>query len=149
MIAGQFRTREWRDNPDRHTRTIEEALEVARGFGVHIPDDVAFFVDELGELDEKGGSWGQPLFFVSSSAPSRSSGGLGANGGLGRVSLNVFRPGAGLIRICGEPGSAIALGDRAHFPPLALSADCGRHRLRTDRGRALDGVPAYSRSPRL
>jgi len=53
MISGQFPTREWQDNPDGQARTIGEALEVARRFGVHIPDDVAFFVDELGDLDEK------------------------------------------------------------------------------------------------
>jgi hypothetical protein len=53
MISGQFPTREWRDNPDGRTRTIEEALEIVRKLGLPIPDDVAFFVDELGELDER------------------------------------------------------------------------------------------------
>jgi hypothetical protein len=52
MIAAQYPTREWRDNPDGQIRTIEEAILIAMKFGVKIPDDVAFFVDEFGELDE-------------------------------------------------------------------------------------------------
>ena len=53
MISGQFPTREWRDNSDGRARTIEEALAIARVSGVHIPDDVAFFVDELGEVSSE------------------------------------------------------------------------------------------------
>ena len=52
MIFGQFPTREWRENPDGVSRTIEEAILIARKYGVQIPDDVAFFVDELGELNQ-------------------------------------------------------------------------------------------------
>jgi hypothetical protein len=51
MISGQFPKQEWWPNPDRQTRTIEEAVAIARRFGVQIPDDVAFFVDEVGDLD--------------------------------------------------------------------------------------------------
>jgi hypothetical protein len=52
MIAGQFPKRKWRENPDGRVRTIEEALQIAIRFGVKIPDDVVFFVDESDELDE-------------------------------------------------------------------------------------------------
>jgi hypothetical protein len=51
MISGQFPKREWQDNPEGATRTIEEAILIAKKFGVQIAEDVAFFVDELGELD--------------------------------------------------------------------------------------------------
>ena len=50
MVAGQYPTREWRDNPVGQIRTIEEAVAIARSFGVVIPDDVEFHVDETGEL---------------------------------------------------------------------------------------------------
>jgi hypothetical protein len=53
MISGQFPTREWRDNSNGQVRTIEEAILIAEKFGVHIPDDVAFFVDEEGELSRE------------------------------------------------------------------------------------------------
>jgi hypothetical protein len=51
MISGQFPRQEWRLNPDGQTRTIEEAVAIARRYGVQIPEDVAFFVDEVGDLD--------------------------------------------------------------------------------------------------
>jgi hypothetical protein len=51
MISGQFPRQQWQPNPDGRTRTIEEAIAIAMRFGVQIPDDVAFFVDELGDLD--------------------------------------------------------------------------------------------------
>ena len=50
MVAGQYPTREWRDNPDGGVGTIPEAVEIARAWGVVIPDDVEFHVDEAGEL---------------------------------------------------------------------------------------------------
>lgn len=53
MISGQYPRHQWRPNPAGQTRTIEEAVAIARRFGVHIPDDVDFFVDELGDLDER------------------------------------------------------------------------------------------------
>lgn len=51
MISGQSPRRRWRPNPDGQTRTIEQAVAIAKRFGVHVPDDVAFFVDEFGDLD--------------------------------------------------------------------------------------------------
>ena len=51
MIRRQFPKQEWRPNPVGQTRTIEEAIAIARRFGVQIPDDVDFFVDEFGYLD--------------------------------------------------------------------------------------------------
>jgi hypothetical protein len=50
MVAGQYPTREWRENPDGRIRTIEEAVEIAKSYGVVIPDDIEFHVDESGEL---------------------------------------------------------------------------------------------------
>ena len=52
MVAGQYPTREWRENPEGQVRTIEEAVAIARAYGVVIPDDVEFHVDETGELHE-------------------------------------------------------------------------------------------------
>jgi hypothetical protein len=52
MVAGQFPTLEWRDNPDGKVRTIHEAVEIARAHGVVIPDDVEFHADEVGELHQ-------------------------------------------------------------------------------------------------
>ena len=49
-ISGGFPTVRWHPNPSGQVRTIEEAIEIARRNGVTIPVDVAFFVDELGEL---------------------------------------------------------------------------------------------------
>jgi hypothetical protein len=49
-IAGQFPKIQWRPNAGGQVRTIEEAVEIARRNGVQIPDDVAFFVDEFGDL---------------------------------------------------------------------------------------------------
>jgi hypothetical protein len=50
MISGQFPKHHWQPNPDGRTRTISEAVAIAQRFGVQIPEDVAFFVDETGEL---------------------------------------------------------------------------------------------------
>jgi hypothetical protein len=52
MVAGQHPRRKWRDNPDGQVRTIEVAVEIAKSYGVVIPDDFEFYVDELGELHE-------------------------------------------------------------------------------------------------
>jgi hypothetical protein len=52
MIAGQLPRQQWRPNPGGQARTIEEAIAIARRFGLRIPDDVDFFVDEIGDLDE-------------------------------------------------------------------------------------------------
>ena len=50
MVAGQYPTREWRDNPGGQIRTVEEAMEIAKSYGVVIPDDIEVHVDESGEL---------------------------------------------------------------------------------------------------
>ena len=50
MIAGQRPTRTWKNNPNDETRTIEEAVLIAKQHGVVIPDEVVFFVDECEEL---------------------------------------------------------------------------------------------------
>jgi hypothetical protein len=52
MITGQSPTIKWQPNPGVETRTIEEAKAIAKRHGVPIPEDVDFFADELGELDE-------------------------------------------------------------------------------------------------
>jgi hypothetical protein len=52
MIAGQSPSIEWRPNLRGEIRTLEEAVGIAERHGVIIPSDVAFFVDELNELDE-------------------------------------------------------------------------------------------------
>ena len=49
-ISGRFPAVSWQPNPGGHARTIEEAIEIAKRNGVVIPGDVAFFVDEQGEL---------------------------------------------------------------------------------------------------
>jgi hypothetical protein len=51
MVAGQFPTKQWKDNPDGQLRTIKEAVEIAKKYGVVIPSDIEFHVDESGELD--------------------------------------------------------------------------------------------------
>lgn len=50
MIAGQSPKLQWKSNPAGQIRTIEEAIAVAKSNGVKIPDDVSFWIDELGEL---------------------------------------------------------------------------------------------------
>src|SRR4051794_36379954 len=52
MIAGSAPRLEWRPNPDGATRTIQEACEIARRWGVVIPGYVHFSVDEYNYLDE-------------------------------------------------------------------------------------------------
>jgi hypothetical protein len=53
MVAGQFPRRRWKINPDGQIRNIEEAVEIATKYGVVIPEDIAFFVDESGELNNE------------------------------------------------------------------------------------------------
>src|ERR1700733_4265383 len=52
MIAGQSPKVKWKENLDGKKRTIDEAKEIAKWFGVRIADDVDFFEDEDGELPE-------------------------------------------------------------------------------------------------
>lgn len=51
MVAGQYPTRQWKDNPDGQTRTVAEAVEIAKKYGVVVPDDVEFHLDESDELN--------------------------------------------------------------------------------------------------
>jgi len=51
MITGHSSRLKWRPNAAEQTRTLTEAIDIARRWGVKIPDDVAFFIDEVGELD--------------------------------------------------------------------------------------------------
>lgn len=50
VIAGQSPRYQWRRNTPRAVRTIEQAIAIARSHGVNIPEDVAFFCDEEGDL---------------------------------------------------------------------------------------------------
>jgi hypothetical protein len=50
MVAGQYPTRQWKDDPDGAIRTIDQAVEIARAHGVMIPEDIEFHLDESGEL---------------------------------------------------------------------------------------------------
>ena len=52
IIAGAAPRFEWRSNPDGAARTIEEACQIARHWGVQIPAYVQFWVDEHDYLDE-------------------------------------------------------------------------------------------------
>jgi hypothetical protein len=52
MIAGQSPRIDWKPNPAGQIRTIEEAIAIAKRYGVVIPDDVSFSVDEIGNLSE-------------------------------------------------------------------------------------------------
>jgi hypothetical protein len=51
MIEGRGPKFEWRPNPNEKPRTIEEACEIARHWGVVIPDYVSFAVDRYDWLD--------------------------------------------------------------------------------------------------
>jgi LPS O-antigen subunit length determinant protein (WzzB/FepE family) len=51
MVAGQFPRRRWRNNSDGQIRNLEEAVQIAKKYGVVIPDDIEFHVDESGELN--------------------------------------------------------------------------------------------------
>src|SRR5258708_4466082 len=50
MIAGQSPRFEWKPNPPGQTRTLEQAITIARQHGVEIPEFVEFYLDELDEL---------------------------------------------------------------------------------------------------
>jgi hypothetical protein len=52
MIAGAGPRFEWKPNPDGATRTIQEACEIARRWGVEIPTYVQFWIDKYDYLDE-------------------------------------------------------------------------------------------------
>jgi HK97 family phage portal protein len=52
-ISGEFPSVKWRPNPNGETRTIEEAVEIARRNGVRIPKDAEFFIDDRNELDHR------------------------------------------------------------------------------------------------
>jgi hypothetical protein len=43
----------WKNNPLGEIRSVEEAIEIARDHGVHIPAEVVFFLDELHWLDHQ------------------------------------------------------------------------------------------------
>ncbi len=51
MIEGRIPKYKWRRNPGGKRRSIEEAIEIARHWGVVIPDYVFFEVDDYGWLD--------------------------------------------------------------------------------------------------
>ena len=51
MIGGIAPKYKWRPNPGGVTRSIEEAYQVARYWGVVIPDYVSFAVDKYDLLD--------------------------------------------------------------------------------------------------
>ena len=51
MIGGRIPKYEWRPNPDGKTRSIEEACQIARRWGVVIPDYVSFAIDKYSWLD--------------------------------------------------------------------------------------------------
>lgn len=53
MLAGSAPRFEWRPNPEGVVRTVDEAQEIARRWGVVIPEDVSFAIDNYGYLDEK------------------------------------------------------------------------------------------------
>jgi hypothetical protein len=53
MVAGQYPTREWKPNPNGEVRTIEQAVQIAKRWGVEIPDEVQFYLDEAGELNKE------------------------------------------------------------------------------------------------
>lgn len=51
MIGGRAPKYEWRPNPDGQSRSIEEAREIARRWGVAIPEYVSFAIDKYDWLD--------------------------------------------------------------------------------------------------
>jgi hypothetical protein len=53
MISGQYPKQQWRPNAGGIVRTVEQAVGIAKRFGVRIPEDAEFFVDEFGELDKE------------------------------------------------------------------------------------------------
>lgn len=53
LVAGLSPTLTWIPNSGDQPRSIEEAIEIAKKWGVTIPNDVDFFLDEDDELDEK------------------------------------------------------------------------------------------------
>jgi hypothetical protein len=51
MIGGRAPKYEWRPNPNGEAKSIEEACQLARHWGVVIPDYVSFALDKYGWLD--------------------------------------------------------------------------------------------------
>ena len=51
MIGGRVPKFEWRPNADAKPRSIEEACQIARRWGVVIPDYVSFAIDKYDWLD--------------------------------------------------------------------------------------------------
>jgi hypothetical protein len=52
MISGQFPNRQGRPNQLGEARTVEKARAIAARFGIAVPEDVDFFPDEFGLLDD-------------------------------------------------------------------------------------------------
>jgi hypothetical protein len=52
MLTGQSPRLQWKENPHREKRSIDQAKEIARKHGVSVPNDVDFFEDEEGELPQ-------------------------------------------------------------------------------------------------
>lgn len=50
LIEGQYPNVEWSPNREARRRNLDEAIEIARRHGVDVPHDVAFFIDEFGDL---------------------------------------------------------------------------------------------------
>jgi hypothetical protein len=46
MITGQSPTLRWKPNPDGQVRTMEEATEIAKRWGIDIPGDGVFNIDD-------------------------------------------------------------------------------------------------------
>jgi hypothetical protein len=46
MITGQSPTLRWKPNPDGQVRTMEEATEIAKRWGIDISGDVVFNIDD-------------------------------------------------------------------------------------------------------
>jgi hypothetical protein len=61
MVAGQFPRMTWRPNPGGVRRNPVEAREIAIQWGVHIPDDVEFIVDQIGDLSERDTARSAPV----------------------------------------------------------------------------------------
>ncbi len=53
MIEGRTPKYAWRPNADGKARSIEEACQIARRWGVVIPEYVSFSIDKYGWLDEQ------------------------------------------------------------------------------------------------
>jgi hypothetical protein len=52
MIGGRAPKYRWRSNPGGETRSIEQACDIARHWGIEVPDYVSFAIDKYGWLDD-------------------------------------------------------------------------------------------------